>query len=299
MANKSLNQIKLSQLRILIAVATYNNFSEAALSLDISQSAVSHAIATLEEELGIVLFNRGRHGAKLTTVGAKILAHAQAIAHSLELIANEAMIVRGLAGGQIRIASFRSVATQILPAIASDFYQKYPQIKVSFTEYDDFRKVEQSLRSGQTDVGFTVLPSSADMDTQEFLQDEFVVILPASFTPKSTQLTWAEVAQYPLVLPPNSSPMMQPLYQHIENCNQRLQVAYEVETDGMIMSLVTQALGGTILPRLAAEPIPASLHVYSLPIPLTRKIGVATFSNAIHTPAVYAFLDLIKTKKSL
>ncbi|MGB7417387.1 MAG: LysR family transcriptional regulator [Thermosynechococcaceae cyanobacterium] len=169
-------QIKLSQLRILIAVAHHGNFSEAALSLEMSQSAVSHAIATLEDHLGVTLFNRGRHGASLAAVGEKILNHAQEISHSLDLITHEAMEIRGLEGGQIRIATFRSIATRILPSIMAAFHQRHPQIKVSMTEYDDYRKVEQALRDSQTDVGFTMLPSSADMSTQDFLQDEFVVI---------------------------------------------------------------------------------------------------------------------------
>lgn len=59
-------KIKLSQLRALVAIADCGNFSEAALELDLSQSTISHAIATLEEELGVTLLQRGRHGARLT-----------------------------------------------------------------------------------------------------------------------------------------------------------------------------------------------------------------------------------------
>ena len=62
-------KLKISQLRTLVAVADYLNFSEAALHLKISQSSVSHAIATLETELGVILFHRGRNGAYPTPVG--------------------------------------------------------------------------------------------------------------------------------------------------------------------------------------------------------------------------------------
>lgn len=72
------NQMKLSQLRILVTVAKQGNFSEAALHLEMSQSVVSHAIAALEEHLGVVLFLRGRHGARLTSVGERILETKQA-----------------------------------------------------------------------------------------------------------------------------------------------------------------------------------------------------------------------------
>ncbi|MCG8363635.1 MAG: LysR family transcriptional regulator, partial [Pseudanabaenales cyanobacterium] len=55
--------IKPSQLRALVAVAECGAFGEAAWKLGVTQPTVSHAIATLEEELGVILFSRGRHGA--------------------------------------------------------------------------------------------------------------------------------------------------------------------------------------------------------------------------------------------
>ena len=72
----NLSKLKLSQLRALVAIAKYGNFSEAALQIGVNQSTVSHAIATLENEMGVILLNRGRHGAKLTPVGEQITAKA-------------------------------------------------------------------------------------------------------------------------------------------------------------------------------------------------------------------------------
>lgn len=95
----SLESVRLSQLRTLVAIADCGNFSEAALKLGISQSAVSHAIASLEEELGVVLLSRGRHGATLTPVGHRILAHAQEMLRLLEQIGREANVSKGLEGG--------------------------------------------------------------------------------------------------------------------------------------------------------------------------------------------------------
>jgi DNA-binding transcriptional LysR family regulator len=64
--------MKLSQIQALVAVAARKNFSEAALDLNLSQPAISHAIATLEEELGVPLFARGRRGAVLTPAGDRM-----------------------------------------------------------------------------------------------------------------------------------------------------------------------------------------------------------------------------------
>lgn len=106
----NLSAVKLSPMRALVAVASYGNFSEAALDLSISQSAVSHAIATLEDALGVVLLSRGRHGATLTPVGERVLHYAQVMLNTLEDIGREANLAKGLDGGHLRLVSFRSAA---------------------------------------------------------------------------------------------------------------------------------------------------------------------------------------------
>jgi DNA-binding transcriptional LysR family regulator len=293
------NQMKLSQLRILVAVAEQENFSEAALRLEMSQSAVSHAIAALEDHLGVVLVARGRQGARLTPLGERIVGHAQEILRRVEEISREAELARGLEGGQVRIASFRSVATHILPTVITDFHQRFPAIAVSLTEQDDHPQVEQALREGRADIGFTLLPASGDLETWEVFRDEFIVLMPPSFraasSPNLPNLTWAELAAQPLIMPP-ANYMMQPIYNHARRYGYQLKVVYEVETDATIVNLVAQGLGATVLPRLAAEPIPAGVQVFSLPVPLDRVIGVAVIAEALHPPAVYAFLELLKAR---
>jgi DNA-binding transcriptional LysR family regulator len=59
--------------------------------------------------------------------------------------------------------------------------------------------------------------------------------------------------------------------------------------------MVAQGLGAAISPRLAAEPIPTGVRFYSLPVPLFRVICVAMVKDALLSPAVFTFLDLLKT----
>jgi DNA-binding transcriptional LysR family regulator len=73
-----------------------------------------------------------------------------------------------------------------------------------------------------------------------------------------------------------------------------LNATYEVREDSTMVGMVAQGLGAAIIPRLAAEPIPPEVQVYSLPVPLERAIGVAVVANALQTPAVFAFLDTLR-----
>ncbi len=296
MKDTSQNRIKLSQLQIVVAVAERQDFSEAALDLGISQSAVSHAIASLEDYLGVVLFSRGRHGATLTPVGAKILAHARTVIDSTASILREAAAAKGLESGKVRVATFRSIATHVLPRGIKQLYQRFPGIIINLIELDDDHEVEQALREGRADVGIITLPAGKGITAWELLKDEFVVLLPPETRLKGSVLTWKKLAKQPLLMPPVDYAMMRPVYNHINGLGYRLNVVNEIETDAATVSLVAQGLGGTILPRLAAEPIPETVQVYPLPVPLNRRIGVAVLTEALQPPAVYALLETLRSQ---
>lgn len=286
--------MKLSQLRAIVAVADHGNFSEAALVLNLSQPAISHAIATLEAELGVSLFARGRRGAVLTAAGEQIVSHARQVLLHLELMQKEANLQRGLNGGQVRIASFRSVATHVLPIVIARFRDRFPNISITIIERPDYLDIEQTLRDGRADIGMTYLPTSAEFEAWELVRDDYVALLPPKTRISGRQMTWEDLAAHPLVLLP-CLPCGRILHQHLTTVAPPMQTASDIQEDSTIVSMVVQGLGAAILPRLAAEPIPQTLRVHLLPDPLKRVIGVAAMSDALYTPAVFAFLDTLKT----
>lgn len=289
----NLEAIKLSQLRALVTIAHCGNFSEAALQIGVSQSAVSHAIASLEAELGVVLLSRGRHGATLTPVGARVLTHAQSMLNLLELIGREANLSKGLQGGQVRIASFRSAATHLLPSVIAEFHRRYPSISVTIAEYRSDDGVEQALREGRVDVGLTYVPTTPEFDSWDLWQDEYIALFP----PKAKipdSITWADLTQYPIIMPHPGDYCSILIRGHLTRLGQTIKAAYEIVEDSTIVSMVSQGLGATIIARLAAEPFPPEIQVRTLPNPLKRPIRVATLASALHPPAVYAFLETLR-----
>ena len=285
--------LKISQIRALVTVADHHNFSEAALHLGISQSAVSHAIATLEDELGVLLLNRGRNGASLTPVGERLIVQARQVLALLIEIVQEANREKGLQGGQVRIAAFRSMASRLLPMVISRFRDRFPSITVTVTEFDEHFELEQTLRFGHADIGFASLPYSEEFETFEILKDEYIVLLPPGSKLSQIQLTWEQLADYPLIISSIDSCSTK-----IRNCLKKstvpLNIAYEIRQDSTIISMTVQGLGAAVLPRLAAEPIPSELTVCRLPCALERQLGVAVLQDALHPPAVFAFLDALK-----
>lgn len=274
-------------------VVEQGSFSMAALKLDTSQAAVSRAIAALEDELGVSLLTRGRFGAHPTLVGERVLHHARDILQSRENIEYEINLVKGLEGGRVRIASFRSAATHLLPPMIAKFSQRFPSIEVTLTE-DDPIGIEQALREGRVDIGLVPLPrSSEEFETWEIARDEFVVLLPQPHQPPEA-LTWRMLSAYSFILY-NYAECTSAVRNHWAQAQQSLKVAYEIKEDSTIVSMVAQGLGAAILPRLAALPIPNGVVVRSLPVRLERVIGAAVMANVLHPPAVFAFLDLLRS----
>jgi DNA-binding transcriptional LysR family regulator len=294
------DNIKLSQLRILVAVAQQGSFSEAALQQSISQSAVSHAIASLEDELGVTLVFRGRHGAVLTPIGEQVIAHAQKILSHVEAISREAYGHRGLQGGTVRLASFRSAATHIIPPVIARFRQRFPDITVNLMEHDVYEQVEQELRAGRADIGFTQCPAPPEFETWEVMNDEYVALLPPSCQKKQSadsdpqpKLSWADLASQPLILVMDGSECSLKVWHYLRHSGRALRIAYEVKQDSTAVGMVAQGLGIAILPRLAAEPVLPGIQVCSLPNRLERVIGVAVLKGGLHSPASYVFLDAL------
>lgn len=295
MAKADPHRVKLSQLRALVTIADTGSFSEAALQMELSQSAVSHAIATLEDELGVILLSRSRQGAVLTPVGQQITEEARHVLQSLQNLCHQADLAKGLQSGEVRLAAFRSVATHILPEVIRQFREQYPHIPIAIDEKSHYEMVEDAVRQGHADVGFTYLPTKADFESWELLRDRYLVLLPPTPAPVSSPLSWDDLAAYPLILTPSDDGDRQHLEGLLRRQGQTLKPAYSVREDSTILGMVERGLGATIMAHLAAQPIPPHLQVAELPIPLERTIGVIVLKDALLPPPVYAFLDRLKT----
>ena len=92
--------MEIQQLRALEAIAREGSFLAAAARLDVSQSSLSHSIATLERDLGARLLDRGRNGAKPTDAGRRVLPFARQVLASLDAIRAESDASTGLISGR-------------------------------------------------------------------------------------------------------------------------------------------------------------------------------------------------------
>ena len=286
-------KLKLSQLRALLAVAECSNFSEAALQLNVTQSTISHAIATLEAELGVMLFHRGRHGAQLTPVGERIMADARQIKQLLENMLSAADQEKGLQGGTVRIATYRSIATNVLPGAIARLHQLHPSIQISLLEVDEVYQLKQALIQGKVDVCVAEMLLGEAFEIIHILDDEYIALLPPNCGLRDAQLTVEDLHNYPLISSSHDSCSVR-IHEKLRQQAGDLQVTYRIRHDSSITSMVQQNLGIAIMPELASRPIPDGVKVCRLPFSISRLIGASLLKDALHSPAVYAFLDALR-----
>lgn len=280
--------ITLAQLRTFLAIVDAGTFGEAALVMNLSQSTVSAAIADLERSLDAKVFERGRHGAVLTPLGARLVEHARTALASVDAMHQEARASRGTLAGELRIATLRSTGTHLLPPILAAFHARYPDVRVRvLNETRAGESIEQTLHEGRADVSLLSLPVRTSLLTWELARDEYVALFPATAAPSA--LTWDMLEGSAQLLSHEECARL--VRSHAREHGRILPDVNQVNEDSVILSLVAHGLGISVLPLLAVHPLPANVVAYSLPDPCWRSLAVAALPQRASAPLVRAFVE--------
>ena len=153
--------MNLAKYQALLSVVESGSLTAAAAQLGLTQSAVSHSINSLEEELGFAVIKRSRAGVKLTNEGERLLPAVRGLLNSAEQLSQVTAAIRGLDSGLVRIGTFTSVAVHWLPGVLKEFQRDYPRVEFKLLN-GDYNDVEQWVRDGSVDIGFVNLPSPLD-----------------------------------------------------------------------------------------------------------------------------------------
>ena len=164
--------------RLLVAVADAGNISRAAEEIGMTQSGASQAIAQLEAALGFPVFTRERRYIGVTALGGQVVEHARNMLSQLNAIRVLADESRGLNRGRIRLASFPSVTSTLLPGLLRDFKRLHPGIDVVILEGSD-EEVEEWLAADTVELGVVMNPDPGRADVV-LGQDAWVAVLPAA-----------------------------------------------------------------------------------------------------------------------
>ncbi|MBC3775460.1 LysR family transcriptional regulator [Pseudomonas sp. SWRI99] len=284
----------LTQLEIFSRVAELRGFTLAAQRLGISQSAVSHAMKSLEQELGVELLRRHQSHVELSDIGEQLLLRARAMLGLANTLRQEAADARGMKTGTLRIGSFGPTSSiRLLPKILQRFRQAHPGIEVHIDEGPD-RQVIQWLEERRIDVGFVVLPEER-FDTFALLEDQMVALLPRGHQlAAQSALRLKDLCDDPFVLTEaGSAELVSRLFMAA-----RLQPNIRYRCSQLLSTLDTVSRGDAIT-IVAASSLPndASAGYEKRPLlpAVKRQVGLAVLDQRQASPAALAFIKLATT----
>lgn len=287
-----IHDVTLQQLRVLVAVVEAGGFTKAAGALRMTQPGVSHTIAGLEAKLGASLVERERGGVRPTEVGERVLVHARELLGLIERIGEEASGAKKLTAGRLRVGSFPSAASRILPALIGAFNSRYPGVEVTLMEGTD-PEVSEYIRSRAVDVGFVTLPAP-ELETVPVAEDELLAVLPEGHPLDGASAVSIErLAQEPFVMSQGGcEPLISSAFRSA-GCEPNTR--YEVRDMGAILAMVGEGLGVTIVPELALPRYPETLpDLCTVPLdPAVRRcLALAARAFGTASPAAAAFVGL-------
>lgn len=276
----------LLQMEIFLMVVKTGSFTKAGEVLGLTQSAVSHAIAGLESELGVSLLSRNRTGINLTYAGERLLIHIREIINRTELIKQEAAAINDLEIGIVRVGSFPSVSTKLLPGMIKSFKKNHPGIKIELLEggYEDINKW---IASAHVDTGFVILPNK-DFESVPVLEDQYVVLLPEDHPLNNKCCIYInDITEEPFIMPLAGCEIF--VRAIFKDHNITPNIHYEIEQSTTITAMVRDGLGISIVPEMVY--IPPRVITVKLKPELCRRIGLAVRSFQSSSPATRAFLN--------
>lgn len=282
--------MSLVKYEILNKVAEVHSFTKAAEVLGLTQSAVSHAISSLEKEFGFSVIHRNRTGVTLTEDGQEMLIEMRKVLSTEEHLQQAASNILGVSKGTVRIGLISTISTHWMPNIIPIMDAQYPGIRIELRE-GDYYEIEQWLLNGEVDCGFLNRTSSKRFDFMPLKRDPLLCIVSAdSPLYDKNEIDLFEIENTPIIMP--SYKGTNDVMANFEKYEIRPNIRFELYDEKAIVSMVEHNLGISILPEMAISMLPKNVKALPLLQESFRTIGLST--NQKLSPASQKFVEVLK-----
>ena len=290
--------IKLKDLRYLVAVADTGHFGQAAQRCFVSQPTLSAQLKKLEEYLGVQLIERQSRGATLTQAGEQIVARARLILSSSDEVITIAQSYRDPLAGRLKVAMIPTVGPYVLPHVAPAVHRLMPRLDLLLFEYQTADMLTR-IQAGDIDVGVLALPVQGDgLSSRKLYDEDFNVALPTGHRlARQASVRIADLAEECLLLLEEGHCLRD---QALEVCGR---IALHERQDFRATSLetlrqmVAAGAGVTLMPELASRGAYGNARGVVIrplvrPTP-QRQIGAVWRKSSARLAAIEAFCDIV------
>jgi len=286
--------MNLRQIDYAVAVAEEGSFTRAAERCHTVQSALSHQISRLEEQLGARLFERTSRRVALTPAGRAFLAHARPVLEAARRLEDEMAAATGEIRGTLTLGTISTLTVVDLPAILAEFHRRHPQVDIRLHTGMSDRLLEE-LRLQETDAAFIgVWPGEpvAGVDARLLSEEPLVALLhPDHPLAARKRLTLAELARQTLVDYQAGTGPRQQTDAAFQAAAIERRVTVEVNHVEWLEALVRQNVGIALVPLATATHYPG---LVTIPVQAAPRRRVYFAWGRHPTPAALAFLGLVE-----
>ncbi|MFG2220603.1 LysR family transcriptional regulator [Streptomyces sp. NPDC048685] len=287
--------IEARHLRVLRAVAATGSFSAAARELGCTQPAVSQQMKALEASAGTTLLIRTGREMRLTQAGEALVRHATGILAGLTAAEEEVAAIAGLRAGRVRLVSFPSGSSTLVPGALAALRAAHPGTRVSLVEAEPPRSVEM-LREGDCDIALAFRYGTSgtewdDLVVRPLLTDRLIGLVPEGHRlSHSAAVGIAELAEESWIA--GCPRCRRQLVEVCEASGFTPRIDFATDDYPAVVGLVGAGLGVAVLPELAIESVrPKGARTVTVEPAIEREIVALTLPDLAQVPAVAATLD--------
>ena len=294
--------MELRQLEYFMAVCQELHFTRAAEKLNIAQPTLSQQIRSLEDEVGLPLFDRIGRKIALTEAGKIMLGHCQRVFHEIEQARLAIRDLDGLERGALSIGSLLTCTNYLLPPAIQKYKQLYSNVELSVFGLRA-EEIEKELLENNLDLGITFLPAeNKDIVAIPLYIEELSLAVPMDHPfANEQQIEMRALENEPTILLPKNYFLRQLIDSYCSEIGIALKPTLEMTTMESLTQMVSEGIGMTILP---APYLDYKNNNYIGNVKLInptpkREIGLIYRKNKFMCTATKAFIDLVtETGKS-
>ncbi|KYG29531.1 LysR family transcriptional regulator [Alkalihalobacillus trypoxylicola] len=266
------------------------NFTETGLKLNLTQSSISHSINKLEEDLGLSLIIRSRNNIKLTNEGEVVYQYIQNILQQQEQLYSEVANLKKVIGGTIIIGTLPSVSLVLLPKVLAYFEEHHPELDIRLME-GDYDQIEEWIDRDMIDLGFITKPNTKTLEFHSVFTDELVCIMSSNhpLTQKS-ELQLSLLKNERWIMPSRKTD--RDVSKILSDAQIVPNIVYEIAVDQVILTMVNEGLGISILPSSLLVHAPKPLVQKKLSSSYIREVGIAHKRMRHLSPAAKMFIHI-------
>ena len=287
----------LKHLQYLTALARERHFARAAAACHVTQPTLSAGIKQLEEQLGLLVVQRGQRCEGLTAEGERVLAWAQRITADAESLQQEASRLRQALEGRLRLGVVPA-ALPAVPILASPLARRHPGViltVVSSTSID----IQAGLDEFRLDAGITYLDNEplSHVRTIPLFKERYLLITPAGGPLAGRKrVSWRDAASLPLCLLTPDMQNRRILNSHFAEAGVTANPALETNSVFTLCTLVRSGYWSSVLPHGFLPLLSGAEGVAILPLegpPAAHTVGIVVSDRDPLPPTATALLDIL------